>query len=90
VRGGAVVDFSEKTSLEVIHYTESCQDLCFSTGLTPNVEVQPRGGAAVGWLVGAGIEREFSRRARLRFEPFLIGKKHSWQGGLSVGLLFSN
>ncbi len=90
VRGGAVLDFSEKVTLEVTHYTEACQDLCFSTGLMPAIEMQPTPGVSVGWLAGTGIERHFSSNIALRFEPFLIGGKNAWQGGISVGLLLSN
>lgn len=90
VRGGAAVEFSEKSEMTVTHFTEACQDLCFQSGHLPTIQASAASQISVGWLAGAGIERRFSRRAALRFEPFLIGKKHGLQGGLSVGLLFSN
>ena len=90
VRGGAVVDFSEKSTVEVTHFTEVCQDLCFQNGHLPSVQVSARAGASVGWLAGVGIERRLSRRAGLRFEPFVVGTKGSMQCGLNLGLLFSN
>lgn len=90
VRGGAVVDFSEKTKIEVTHFTEACQDLCFQSGHVPAIQASVPASASVGWLAGAGIERQISRRAALRFEPFVVGRKGSTQCGLSLGLLFSN
>lgn len=90
VRGGAVVDFSEKSTVEVTHFTEVCQDLCFQNGHLPSVQASARAGASVGWLAGAGIERRILRRAALRFEPFMVGQKGSMQCGLNLGLLFSN
>jgi hypothetical protein len=90
VRGGAVVDFSEKSTVEVTHFTKVCQDLCFQNGHLPSVQASARAGASVGWLAGVGIERRLSRRAGLRFEPFVVGKKGSMQCGLNLGLLFSN
>lgn len=90
VRGGAVVDFSEKSEIEVTHFTEVCQDLCFQNGHVPNVQTSAQADASVGWLAGAGIERQVSRRAALRFEPFMVGQKGSIQYGLGLGLLFSH
>ncbi|MDX2135775.1 MAG: hypothetical protein SFV52_13380 [Saprospiraceae bacterium] len=89
VRGGVVVDFSEKSTVQVTHFTEVCQDLCFQNGHVPSVQASARSGASLGWLAGAGIERRISRRAALRFEPFAVGKKGSLQCGLGLGLLFS-
>ena len=90
VRGGAVVDFSEKTKTEVTHFTEACQDLCFQSDHVPTIQATAPASTSVGWLAGAGIERQVSRRAALRFEPFMVGQKGSMQCGLSLGLLFSN
>jgi len=90
VRGGAVVDFSEKTKIEVTHYTEACQDLCFQSGHVPAIQATVPARTSVGWLAGAGIERRVFGRAALRFEPFAVGQKGSMQCGLSLGLLFSN
>jgi hypothetical protein len=90
VRGGAVVDFSEKSKTEVTHFTEVCQDLCFQTGHVPSIQTDQHGAISVGWLAGAGIERRLSKRAALRFEPFIIGQKGSIQYGLGLGLIISN
>jgi hypothetical protein len=90
LRGGAAVEFAEKSNMEVTHFTEACADLCFQSGHVPTIQVSTNPRISVGWLAGAGIERRFSSWAAFRVEPFLIGKKHGLQGGLSVGLLFSN
>ncbi len=90
VRGGAVVVFSEKSTVEVTHFTEVCQDLCFQGGHVPKIRASAPNKIALGWLVGAGIERQVFSRAGLRFEPFLVGQKGSMQCGLNFGLLFSN
>lgn len=90
VRGGASVDFSEKTKIKVMHFTEACQDLCFQSGHHPAIEASMPNGVSVGWLAGAGIERQISRRAALRFEPFMVGQKGLMQCGLNLGLLLSN
>lgn len=90
VRGGAVVDFSEKTKTEITHFTEACQNLCFQSGSVPAIQTSTASKTSVGWLIGPGIERQISRRAMLRFEPFMIGQKGSMQCGLNLGLLFSN
>ena len=89
VRGGTVVDFSEKNKIEVAHYAEACQDLCFHSGHMPNIHASASAGASVGWLAGAGIEHQISRLAALRFEPFVVGKKGTIQCGLNLGLVFS-
>ncbi|MBL7807903.1 MAG: hypothetical protein JNN28_08825 [Saprospiraceae bacterium] len=90
MRGGAVVDFSEKIQTKVTHFTEVCQDLCFQSGHLPSVQSSEKADTSVGWLLGAGIERQISRRFALRFEPFMIGQKGSRQYGLNFGLMFSN
>lgn len=90
VRGGAVVDFSEKAKTEITHFIKVCQDLCFQSGYVPIIQSSSASKTSVGWLVGAGIERQISRRAALRFEPFMVGQKGSMQCGLNLGLLFSN
>lgn len=81
--------FFGKKHREVTHFTEVCQDLCFQNGHVPSIQASTRSGASVGWLAGAGIERRISRRAALRFEPFMVGKG-SIQCGLGLGLRFSN
>lgn len=90
VRGGAVVDFSEKTQTEVTHFTEVCQDLCFQGGHIPAIQTSRANKTALGWQLGAGIERQISRRAALRFEPFIVGQKGPLQCGLNFDVLFSN
>lgn len=90
VRSGAVVDFSEKNKIEVTHFSETCQELCFHSGHVPSAQASATARASVGWLVSAGIERPIFRRAALRFEPFLVGQKEVLQGGLNLGLWFSN
>ena len=84
------MDFSEKTKTEVTHFTEVCQDLCFQSGHVPAIQATVPARTSVGWLAGAGIERQVFGRAALRFEPFAVGQKGSVQYGLSLGLLFSN
>ncbi len=90
LRGGAIIDFAQKSNLQVTHFTEVCQDLCFQSGHIPKIQAVTTTQNSLGWLVGAGIERRFSSRAALRFEPFWAGQKGSLQVGLAVGLLFSN
>ncbi|MCC7245335.1 MAG: hypothetical protein IT269_06625 [Saprospiraceae bacterium] len=90
VRGGATVDFLKKSKISVTHFSEVCQDLCFQEGRDPVIQVSTASTISMGWLAGAGIERSINRRAALRFEPFLVGKKYGLQTGLSIGLLFSN
>lgn len=90
VRGGAAVEFAEKSEMTVTHFTEACQDLCFQSDHIPTIQASAASKISVGWLAGAGIERRIGSRAALRFEPFWVGKKHGLQTGLSVGLLFSN
>lgn len=90
VRSGVVLDFSETSTVQVTHYTEMCQDLCFQSGHVPAIQASKMNKTAVGWVAGAGIERQISRRAALRFEPFAVVQKGSLQCGLSIGLLFSN
>ncbi|MBK9271638.1 MAG: hypothetical protein IPM48_08560 [Saprospiraceae bacterium] len=90
VRGGAVVDFSEKTKIKVTHFTEACQDLCFHSGHLPTISSSSPSKTELGWLAGVGFEREVSRGTALRVEPFVVGRKGLMQCGLSVGLLFLN
>lgn len=90
VRGGAVVAFSEKNTVEVIHFTEACQALCFHSGHTPTIQVSKPAQVRYGWLVGAGFDRQMTHRTALRFEPFFVGQKGSIQCGMSFGILFSN
>lgn len=89
VRGGTVIDATERNKIEVAHYTEACQDLCFHSGHMPHIHASAPAGASVGWLAGAGIERQLSRRAALRLEPYVVGKKGTIHCGLNLGLLFS-
>lgn len=88
VRGGTALDFSRKNAVEVSHFSEACQDLCFQNGHHPAIEVGTTKRVALGWLAGAGIERRFASRAALRLEPFVFGQKGSIQYGLNIGLLF--
>ena len=90
VRGGAAVEFLEKSKMTVTHFTEACADLCFQSGHVPTIQVSNDSKISLGWLAGAGIERRFSSRAAVRIEPFLIGNKQGLQGGVAIGLLFSN
>jgi hypothetical protein len=89
VRGGTAIDATERNKIEVAHYTEACQDLCFHNGHMPNIHASAPAGASVGWLAGAGIERQISRLAALRLEPYVVGKKGTIHCGLNLGLLFS-
>lgn len=90
VRGGAAVDFSEKGAVQVTHFTEACQDLCFQSDHHPEIDASNPNRTSIGWLAGAGIERKVAHRTILRFEPFLVGRKGSVQYGLNFGILFSN
>jgi hypothetical protein len=90
VRGGAIVDFGEKSNNEVTHFTEFCQDLCFQGGHTPAIQTSSVTHLSLGWLIACGIERQISNRINIRFEPFLVGQKESMQYGLNFGLLLSN
>lgn len=87
VKAGAVMDIATKNSLAVTHYSEFCQDLCFANGLTPKIAAKSTNLNVFGWRLGMGVEHRLSHNTLIRFEPFVAGKKYSWQGGLSLGLV---
>jgi hypothetical protein len=81
------MDVATKNSLEVTHYDEFCQDLCFANGLTPKIAAKSTNLNVFGWRLGLGVERRLNHHTLIRLEPFVAGKKYSWQGGLSLGLV---
>lgn len=87
VQAGAVVDVATKNSLEVTHFDEFCQDLCFANGFTPKIAAKSTNLNVFGWRLGIGVERRLSHNTLIRFEPYVVGKKYNWQGGLSLGLV---
>jgi hypothetical protein len=87
VEAGAIMDVATKNSLEVTHYDEFCQDLCFANGLTPKIAAKSTNLNVFGWRLGLGVERRLTHHTLIRLEPFVAGKKYSWQGGLSLGLV---
>ena len=90
VRGGTALGFSRKNAIEVAHFSEACQDLCFQKGHHPAIEAAATKRGSLGWLAGVGIERRFTPLTALRLEPYMFGQKGSIQYGLNLGLLFSN
>lgn len=89
LRGGAVLDFGGTASVKVTHFTEICQDLCFATGHIPRVQSATAHRNTIGWVAGAGIERQISPRTVFRIEPFWVGQKHNLQISLNLGVQFT-
>lgn len=89
LRGGAMIDFKGRNSVKVTHFTEICQDLCFATGHIPRVQASAAGRNTIGWIAGAGIERQVSPRTVFRIEPFFVGQKHNLQSSLNLGIQFT-
>lgn len=89
IKGGLVAELEGRKRVEVVHYSEACQDLCFQNGFVPQGQATTKAPASLGWLAGAGVEYRFGGHAALRVEPFLTGRNRILQGGVSAGLLFS-
>jgi hypothetical protein len=89
VSGGAIINFAQKSSIQVTHYTEACKDLCFQSGHTPNIQSDQSRQITNGWLAAIGVERLMSKRSALRLEPYLVAQKNITQYGFNFQLLFS-
>ena len=90
IRGGGVFDFSIKNTFQVTHFSEACQDLCFHSDHSLDIKSSSPTSRTDRILLGTGVERTIFKHTALRLEAFMLGKKNNLQGGLTIGLLFSN
>ncbi|MBL7825304.1 MAG: hypothetical protein JNJ57_01645 [Saprospiraceae bacterium] len=90
IRGGATIDVGSKTSIQVAHYNEVCEALCFQTGIEPLVASSAKSAISVGWLTGAGLERPILPHLALRVQPFIQGNSSSYNLGLGLHLLITH
>lgn len=90
VRCGTAIEFAEKTKLEVVHFSEVCQDLCFKNNHAPTIQTSPTSSMLkADLLLSFGMERQINHRAAVRVEPIFIPKNSGLDAGLNIGILFS-
>lgn len=88
--GGALLELPGKNQVEVIHFSEACQDLCFQSGRLPEVKAVGRTSTSLGWQAGIGMERKVLPKLSIRVQPVVAVQNRGIQGGLSAAFLFSN
>lgn len=82
MEGGGTLNVPGNISIEVDHFSEMCEDLCFEANHMPTLTSRERGGVSFSWMLSAGVDYSLGRNWSLQASPMLFGQKK--QLGLSL------
>lgn len=82
MEGGGTLNVPGNISIEVDHFSEMCEDLCFEANHMPTLTSRERGSVSFSWMVSAGVDYSLGRNWSLQASPMLFGQKK--QLGLSL------
>jgi len=86
MEGGGTLNIPGDISVQVEHFSEICEDLCFEANHMPTLTSQERGSVSFSWLVSAGVDYSLGRNWSLQASPMLFGQKNQLGLSLSTGL----
>lgn len=82
MEGGGTLNVPGNISMQVDHFSEMCEDLCFEANHMPTLTSRERGSVSFSWMVSAGVDYSLGRNWSLQASPMLFGQKK--QLGLSL------
>lgn len=82
MEGGGTLNIPGNISVQVEHFSEMCEDLCFEAHHMPTLTSRERNNVSLSWLVSAGVNYSLGRNWSLQASPTIFGQKN--QLGLSV------
>lgn len=84
--GGGTLNIPDDISVQVEHFSEICEDLCFETNHMPTLTSQERGSVSFSWMVSAGVDYSLGRNWSLQASPMLFGQKKQLGLSLNTGV----
>jgi hypothetical protein len=87
---GALISYHSRVTNTVVHYSELCQDLCFSSDKTPVFNTIPIHRFILEGTLGVGIAYSVKPRIRIIISPEVAYGIHGFQKmGIQSGIFFN-
>ncbi|HRI32473.1 MAG TPA: hypothetical protein PLD02_01885 [Saprospiraceae bacterium] len=87
---GALISYHSRVTNTVVHYSELCQDLCFSSEKTPVFNTIPIKRILLEGTLGVGLAYYLKPRIRIHISPEISYGIHGFQKmGIQSGIFFN-
>lgn len=86
MEGGGTLNIPGDISVQVEHFSEICEDLCFEANHMPTLTSRERGNVSLSWMVSAGVDYSLGRNWSLQASPMLFGQKRQFGLSLNTGV----
>jgi len=87
---GALISYQSRITNTIVHYSELCQDLCFSSEKTPVFNTIPVKRFLLEGTLGVGIGYYLKPRIRIHISPEMSYGIHGFQKiGIQSGIFFN-